>query len=175
MQFSVQIITEDHPSRKKVEAFIASKFLEAYGATITHFMPNLVCVYAGDDLVGAFGYRQAHLDSLFLEQYLDKPIDRELMIQRQYITEVGNFVAIKPGMTRWLIRNLKPFMLDINARWLVFTGIPQLINTFEKLGLDVFEVKQASIEALPLEDHAQWGSYYDTNPKVVGVFVAKPR
>nr|WP_296820943.1 thermostable hemolysin [Thiobacillus sp.] len=65
-------------NRATVEAFISQCFAESFGSRIEAFMPRLFSVRnEAGDLCGAFGLRSASRN-LFLEQYLDAPIEKSL-------------------------------------------------------------------------------------------------
>ena len=64
------------PQRPAFEAFIQQRFRVAHGADIRHFMPQLFGVsHANDELCAVAGVRLASAEPLFLERYLDHPID----------------------------------------------------------------------------------------------------
>ena len=66
-----------HPQRKTVEAFIAQRFLAMHGAQITVFMPQLLVLFDDQGAVqAAVGMRDAGCERLFLEYYLDHPVER---------------------------------------------------------------------------------------------------
>lgn len=171
--FELRPIAPDHPERPVVEAFVAERFRIEYGAELYHFMPMLLALYdAGGRLVGAAGYRLAGDEALYLEQYLDSPIEitiqREcgLLLPRSAIVEVGNLGAITPGGARHLIREVTDYLYDLGQTWVSFTATRTLINAFRRLGLRPLYLAPADPARLGHEaDH--WGSYYEQGPKVV--------
>ncbi|MDH4172762.1 MAG: thermostable hemolysin, partial [Betaproteobacteria bacterium] len=93
-----------HPERRAFEAFIAERFCRAYGARLTHFLPHLLGVMDGlARWQAAAGYAAAGAQALFLEQYLDRPIEQALgaavgrPLARGSIVEVGNLAAVSAG------------------------------------------------------------------------------
>src|SRR5512134_2381976 len=68
-----------HPMRAQFEAFIAARFGRAYGARVTHFLPHLLGVRDGlGRWQAAAGYAAAAGGRLFLEQYLERPVEQAL-------------------------------------------------------------------------------------------------
>src|SRR3569832_1146381 len=96
-------------NRATVEAFISQCFAESFGSRIEAFMPRLFSVRnEAGELCGAFGLRSASRN-LFLEQYLDAPIEKVIAahagkrIERHVIVEVGHFSGTFPGAVRAMI------------------------------------------------------------------------
>ena len=160
--------------RSEVKSFIRETFSLAYGASVRSFMPRLlaVCLKNGD-LMAAFGVRSAKEEKLFLESYLDQPIEQVieektgLKLERGKIAEVGNLAAIYPGGVRWMIVALTVMLYEEGYEWVVFTGTSALRNGFNKLGLHPTEIGPARIEQLDAEEQTCWGTYYDNNPTVM--------
>jgi hypothetical protein len=160
--------------RAEVESFIRETFALAYGASVRSFMPRLlaVCLKNGD-LMAAFGVRSAKDEKLFLEGYLDQPIEQVVeaktgvKLERGKIVEIGNLAAIYPGGVRWMIVALTVMLYEEGYEWVVFTGTSALRNGFNKLGLRPIEICPARIERLDAEERACWGTYYDNKPTVM--------
>lgn len=161
-------------ARGEIENFIAQCFAAAHGARINQFMPRLLSLRAKrGDLIAAFGLRAAADSRLFLESYLDHPIQAVLQarlgqaVKREEIIEVGNLSALYPGAARWLIVALTAMLHDEGYKWVVFTGTAALRNVFSRLGLRPVELGAATLEHLPPPDRADWGRYYDNTPLVM--------
>ena len=160
--------------RAEVEAFIRETFALAYGASVRSFMPRLlaICLKNGD-LLAAFGVRSARDERLFLENYLDQPIEQAIEEKmgvkpdRSKIVEIGNLAAIYPGGVRWMLVALTVMLYEEGYEWVVFTGTSALRNGFNKLGLHPVEICPARIERLDAEEQICWGTYYDNKPTVM--------
>lgn len=160
--------------RTEVESFIRETFAQAYGASVHSFMPRLlaVCLKNGD-LLAAFGVRSARDEKLFLENYLDQPVEQAIEEKvgakpdRSKIVEIGNFAAIYPGGMRWMIVALTLMLYEEGYEWVVFTGTSALRNGFTRLGLHPTEICPARIERLDAEEQICWGTYYDSKPTVM--------
>lgn len=93
--------------RPMYEAFIQQRFRLAHGADIRHFMPQLFGVSQADgELCAVAGVRLAGDEPLFLERYLDHPIEplisaaADQPVARNAIAEVGNLAASDTGRDR---------------------------------------------------------------------------
>jgi len=159
--------------RQPVEDFIRQRFAAHYGARIRQFMPCLLGLEADDgSLHGAVGFRGAESGRLFLERYLDHPIERTIArhvgnpVMRDEIVEVGNLAADGVGTARLLIVALTRVLAAEGFRWVSFTGTPSLINSFHRLGLALHSLGAADPARMGAE-LADWGRYYDTRPQVM--------
>lgn len=162
-----------HPQRPSFEAFIAARFGRAYGARLTHFLPHLLGVRDGlARWQAAAGYAAASAQELFLEQYLDAPIEAVLghavrrPIARNDVVEVGNLAAVSAGMARALIPLLARHLHRMGYRWVAFTATRALRNSFQRLGLQPLALAPADPARLP-DRGASWGSYYAQDPVVM--------
>lgn len=167
-------------TRAAVENFIHDCFAQMHGARIRHFMPRLLSLHAGrGDMVAAFGLREARDARLFLESYLDRPIEAVLQqrlgqaVRREEIIEVGNLSARYPGAARLLIVALTALLHAAGYRWVVFTGTTALRNGFERLGLRPMELAPATLQHLPISERADWGRYYEASPVVMAGDIAQ--
>ncbi len=164
------------PARAEVEAFIHAVFKRAYDAEITLFMPHLVALRDRDGiLMAAFGWKKAVDGPLFLEQYLDEPIESLISrrldkhITRDQITKIGNLAVANPRNAGVLIAHVIQHSLDIGIEWCVATAHHSLQNGLIKGGRDVFPLFPADKSRLPLEEQAKWGSYYQHQPQVIAI------
>jgi len=164
------------PDRAEVEDFIAQVFAEAYGAEIKHFMPQLVALRdENNQLIAAFGLRQAAFERLYLEQYLDVPIEKLLAerlhktISRAEITEIGNLAVSNPRNAGFLIASVIDYSLNSGVQWCVCTAHHTLQNALIKGGRDVVALQLADKNRLDAHEIASWGSYYQNDPQVIAV------
>lgn len=159
--------------RAALEAFIGERFAEHYQARIRHFMPCLLGLHAADGQVqGVVGLRSAQRRTLFLERYLDQPIEQRLAwhtgrtVPREEIVEVGNLAAFGAASARLLIVALTDLLVAQGFRWVVFTGTPMVLNSFQRLALSPLSLGPA--DPLRMGDElADWGSYYASRPQLL--------
>jgi hypothetical protein len=161
------------PGRAGLEAFIAATFLKNYGAQIAHFSDTLVGSRGADGAwKAALGYSLAGADPLFLEHYLDRPLEAEIgarlgrPVARGDIVEVGNLAATHPGAARALIVGTTALLHEMGLRIVAFTATTSLLNSFGRLHLRPQPLAAADPARLP-DGGQQWGSYYDTHPQVM--------
>jgi len=158
--------------RPAFEAFIQQRFRLAHGADIRHFMPQLFGVsHANGDLCAVAGVRLACAEPLFLERYLDHPIDplisaaADQTVERQAIAEVGNLAASDTGSARLSIIAITWLLAMGGLEWVAFTGNIGLVNSFHRLGLKPVTLCAADPQRLG-DDRHLWGSYYESQPWV---------
>lgn len=160
------------PDRAEVEDYIRAVFADRHGARVPGFAPNLVAVRREGRLVAAAGWRAAGEGPLFLEQYLDAPIESamhrlaEPPPVRSRIVEVGHLAADRAGGS---VRIISALARELDARgyeWVVFTATRELVAIFAKLGLPLLALAEADPARLG-HGAAAWGRYYDARPIVV--------
>lgn len=164
------------PDRQEVEQFVHDVFAKTYGADVQQFMPTLVSLRdEHGQLVAAFGLRKASEAPLFLERYLDSPVETVFsqrfnrVISRSQITEIDNLAVANPRNAGVLIAHVIQHGLDIGLEWGVATAHHSLQNGLIKGGRDVFALQAADKNRLSLAEQATWGSYYDNAPQVVAI------
>jgi hypothetical protein len=162
----------DEPLRPAFEDFIQQRFRKAHGADIRHFMPELFGMSdASGTLCAVAGVRLASSEPLFLELYLDEPIDplisaaADCPVDRVGIVEVGNLAASDTGSARMSIIALTYLLAMGGLEWVAFTGNIGLVNSFHRLGLKPVTLCAADPERLG-DDRHSWGSYYESKPWV---------
>ena len=175
------LIDAGHPQRKKVETFIAQRFLEVHGAQITAFMPQMLALFDDQGAVrAAVGMRDASLERLFLEYYLDIPVEQAIadrsiadratpgcvIEERERIVEIGNLASIDRLASRNLFKLLARRLSADDYQWAVFTGCSSLQRMFATLGIETVSLGRALQSRLPV-DQQTWGGYYEDNPQVV--------
>lgn len=167
-------------ARREAETFVHRAFDAAYGAQITHFMPTLMTLRSdAGDLLAVLGLRYPTDRCLFLEQYLQQPVEQLLgaaigmSVDRRSLVEVGNFAVGAAGGGRWLITALTAFLYAAEQTWAVFTCGPELQNAFRRLGVGLVDLAPADPGRLSAEERGRWGRYYDQAPRVMAANVAQ--
>lgn len=170
---SLRLLEVDEARRRAVEDFVRERFAAHYQARVRHFMPRLFALEAADgSLHGAVGCRGAAEQGLFLERYLDEPVESVIArrtgerVEREGVVEVGNLAAHGAGTARLLIIALTRILAAEGLRWVCFTGTPALINSFRRLGLDPLTLGPADPRRMGAE-LPEWGSYYEAGPLVM--------
>jgi len=170
----IELVDNGHERREMVEAFIHDRYAEKYGADVNHFMPHLLRLFTdAGETIAAAGYRPASNGKLFLETYLDRPVDELLSemygepISREAIVEVGNMADSHPGTGRAGITAWTAYLSGMGYTWCVFTGVKMLRNGFRRLGIETSIICPADASRLDAGQRERWGSYYDTDPVVM--------
>lgn len=174
-RFAVHPFT--HPERNQVESFVRYGFARAYDARITSFMPTLFSLTdANGRLVAAAGCRPAADQALFLEQYLDEPIEQLLAqhiavdIQRHDIVEVGNLVGETAGATRVLISAMGRWLGAEGYRAVCCNVTNTVANAFRKHGIPLAPLIAADKRRLGDAAH-DWGRYYERPCTVMAALI----
>lgn len=175
---NIRVATSDRNAadRHEIEQFIHDVFAKTYDANVQQFMPELVSLRDEEGaLVAAFGLRKADTSPLFLEQYLDAPVETVFSgrfnrnISRSQITEIGNLAVSNPRNAGVLIAHVIQHSLDIGIEWGVATAHHSLQNGLIKGGRDIYALQAADPEKLAPTELASWGSYYHNSPQVVAI------
>lgn len=155
------------PGREEVERFIAEVYRDRFGADVRAFAPVLVCRRSPDGVLwAAAGYRPADAGALFLERYLDMPVDQALATGRGEIVEVGHLAASRAGEGRRLILQLGRLLARSGFHWAVSTMTEELRHLFQRLGVAQRTLGVADPARLGA-DAARWGGYYEHHPVVL--------
>ncbi|MCU0976122.1 MAG: thermostable hemolysin [Steroidobacteraceae bacterium] len=169
----LRLLTRSSPGREEAERFIADRYRREYDASLTHFLPTLVALPApGGSLLAAAGIARASGGPLFLERYLDAPVERVIArrldtpADRAAILEVGNLASASPGGGRAMIAALVRLLEGHGIEWITFTATRTLRNSLARLGIVAHELAVAERTTLGAAA-AAWGRYYDHDPRVV--------
>ena len=174
----ITVTMHDNASQEriKLERFVKTLFKRSHDAEIQYFMPDLMALSEQDGMLMAVcGLRKADQEPLFLERYLQFNIENTISniegnaVSRSAITEIGNLAVARPENIRCLLASINLYLHQTNTDWAVFTGIRTLKNALIKLNIPVLSLGQASIEAIPLNERSDWGSYYEEKPEVMAI------
>ena len=175
----LSIVRREDMQRRDLEHYVHKRFQEIHGADIQEFLPNLFALRdTAKNVLGVLGFRPAGERPLFLEAYLDSPIETVLKQRlgmgpkRSTIVEVGNLASSAAGGARWLIALSTALFMGMGLRWAVLTATPALLNSFAKLGITFVPLAAAAKERIADADK-HWGNYYDAGPLVVASNVSQ--
>ncbi len=155
------------PERQRVEDFIKAIYKQSYDADITVNYPVLMSVRNEDnDILAAVGFRYAKDEPLFLERYTGDAIEGFLDCNRREIVEIGNLASAGQGASVFLFAALASYLNNKGIRYAAITGTDFLHRYFERTGLKPRRVCDADIASAG-GDGQNWGTYYDTQPRVL--------
>jgi hypothetical protein len=164
--------------RHEAEDYVARCFAKAYQARITRFMPYLLTMSCVGNISGVAGIRPATSSPLFVEQYLDAPVEDELaviynrFIPRDEIFELGNLSAMRPGVCQLIYMIGASVAYRAGFRYGVFACTQQVARALQKLRFSVKSIASADPDRLT-GGAVQWGSYYETLPTVTVIDIAE--
>ncbi len=172
-RYKLEVLEVGDCGRHEVEQFIHDCYAFAYNAELKSYLPKIMSLRnERGEISAALGYRKAGSDKLFLENYLQGPVENYLEtiaghpVNREDIIEVGNLASASAGGNRLLITALTGFLKGKRAKWVVFTATPALLNSFSRMGLHPYALSLADKAAVGSQAD-DWGSYYDQAPVVV--------
>jgi phosphoglycolate phosphatase-like HAD superfamily hydrolase len=163
-----------HPARAELEAFIGAIYARRFDARVRGYAPMLVGLCRQKTLVAAAGYRAAAAERLYLERYLDEPIEVALsrragcVVHRERIVEIGHLAAARSGEGLELIRRLAAYLAGQGFEWAVCTATRELRPALERLDAQPLALGAAKASQIG-EEAASWGSYYAHQPVVLAV------
>ncbi len=165
------------PQRPALESYIGQQFHRAYGATVSEFMPALSSMQCRGRISAVAGVRSARDHRLFVERYLDEPVEVMLSrlarsrIHRPNIVEIGNLSATHRGATLLFFIIQIAMLHEAGFEWGVFTATDQVEKIIGKLNFNTLDLGPADPARLgPCA--TGWGTYYDTRPTVLAVDIA---
>lgn len=167
------------PGRYVLERFVAQRFAEVHGAVVCSFMPSLLALFDWrGTLRGAVGYRPAAHEALFLEQYLDAPIEsaigaalgrraaESLSPDRDRIVEIGNLAGRGCRAALHLVARLPRYLCARGYDWVAFTATDRVREVLATFNAPLLDLGPADPRRLRSEKD-DWGSYYDSAPRVM--------
>lgn len=164
--------SEAGAERSIVEQYIAAKFKQSHGASIEKFLPFILEMRSDDSIDAAIGLRPGHFKPMFLEQYLDGPVEQQIAqfsnrpIDRSSLIEVGNLVVTKRAAGLILFLVVAAALAKANYEWMVFTVTPEVERLMQRLGFTPSYLVMADQSKLE-RNTTDWGCYYENAPKVM--------
>lgn len=162
----------DAPDRAELEAFVGAAFRRGHDATVSSFMPTLLSFRdRAGDLRGVVGLRGATPQPLYLEQYLEKPVETAITaatghpVRREQVVEVGNLAGANCRAAMRMVALLPGYLLSRDYRWIVFTATSTVRGILEGFGAPLVELARAD-GARVAGSPDRWGRYYEKDPRV---------
>ena len=171
----------DSPERAELEEFVGSAFQRKHDAAVTTFLPTLLSFRAASgQLCGVVGLRGAGDQPLYLEQYLDRPIEAAIAaasgrdVQRSQVVEVGNLAGATCRTAVRMVALLPEHLLSRDYQWIVFTATSAVKQILLGFGAPLIELARAD-GARVSAGADQWGRYYETDPRVYAGYLPDSR
>lgn len=180
-RYTIAACEPAHPDRPALEDYVRAGFERSHRAHVSSFMPTLLALRdRGARLCGVVGFRGAADARLYVEHYLDVPVERAITtatgrpVARASIVEVGNLAAANCRSARHLAARLPRVLLAARYEWLVFTGTRVVREILAGFGAPLLDLGPADRARLPAGEDA-WGGYYDAEPRVTAGFLPHAR
>jgi len=180
---ALRFAVADNGSRERaeLEAFVGDAFARKHGATVASFMPTLLSFRDNTGMLrGAVGLRSAGDDALYLENYLDRPIESAIecatghRVDRRNVVEVGNLASANCRAAVRMVALLPAHLLARDFRWIVFTATSVVREILLGFGAPLVELARAE-SARVARGPDRWGRYYETDPRVFAGFLPDSR
>jgi Thermostable hemolysin len=156
--------------QRAVNCLIADRYAAVHGAIPATDFPHFCVVDDGRGPRAVLGYRRADEEPLFLEAYLDAPIEQLVSaalgrpLARRRIVEMGSHASNQSRATLALWATAASELgEECEVGVAVLTA--SLRAMFDRIGLVVRELGVARPERLA-DGGAAWGSYYESQPMV---------
>ncbi len=152
--------------------FTREQYRIRFKCELSEFYPNTISLYEMGELVAVAGYRGATSGRLFLEQYLDQPIESCIQqwfmppAERDEIVELGGFAALNRNAAFALMIPLAPMLHDLGFKFLVCTANKPIQKCLAKLGLNPAFISAANPANMDTSE-TSWGDYYAGRPRVL--------
>lgn len=169
------------PERAELEAFVRAAFARKHDASVSSFMPTLLSFRdASGELRGVIGLRSAQPKPLYLEQYLEQPIEAAIaaatgkVVQRREVVEVGNLAGANCRAAMRMVAELPSYLLARDYRWIVFTATSAVRGILQGFGAPLAELARAEGSRVAGGED-RWGRYYESDPRVLAGYLPASR
>ncbi|HEX9208595.1 MAG TPA: thermostable hemolysin [Steroidobacteraceae bacterium] len=162
--------------RGELEEYVRAAFQAKHGARVRSFMPTLLAFRDRlGSLRGVVGVRGAQQERLYLEQYLDRPVEQALdealqsrgvgTVRRDQIAEVGNLAGASCRSAVRMVAHIPAYLMSQQYQWIVFTATGALRQILAGFGAPLVELARADGSNVAASSD-EWGRYYETDPRV---------
>lgn len=169
------------PERAELETYVHEAFDRKHAAVVRSFMPTLLSFRGGGgELRGVIGLRAAMLEPLYLEQYLEQPVEAAIAtstgrrVERRSVVEVGNLAGANCRTAMRMVAALPGYLLTRDYQWIAFTATSALRGILQGFGAPLIELARADGSRVA-SGADQWGSYYRTDPRVFAGYLPVSR
>jgi Thermostable hemolysin len=164
-------ISHGHPKVTNVRRFIKAAYALNYGARITNIPKTIVALLDDKNKVHVAAGLRDYSEKFFSEYYLDAPVEfvigsaAQKLVDRSTIVEVSCLASRTPSVSVSFMRELVLYGEQLGFDWAFFTVTRRLENVLRRMRLPLITLAEASGSRVPNPE--AWGSYYETEPRVV--------
>jgi hypothetical protein len=178
----LQAVMGGEAARPELEAYVRERFAAKHGASVRSFMPTLLSFRDRQgELRGVAGVRGADESPLYLESYLDRPIECQVTerlaalpggprdvprpVRRDEIVEVGNLAGSNCRAAVRMVAQLPIYLMSRRYSWIVFTATSSVRQILAGFGAPLIELGRADAARVAAAPDG-WGRYYETDPRL---------
>jgi hypothetical protein len=135
------------------------------------FFPILLSRTDNEQLSSVVGLRPGTERPLFLEQYLDSPLEQAIanasgqQVPRSNLMEIGNLASSFRSGNQVMFILLTAMLARAGYEWVVFTATAQVRALLARLDFHPVTLCEAN-PAMLVNKSQVWGSYYQSQPMV---------
>ena len=153
---------------------IQTQYRKHFSCQLQHSLPYSLSQldHEQHQILACTGYQPASEGALFLEQYLDGPVEDSLQrltndhVSREHIVEIGGFAVGHKRHALPFMLLLAPTLADLGFKTVVCTVTRPMQSCLRKLGIVSTLVADADPARVDTSNNA-WGTYYDLKPVVL--------
>ncbi len=146
--------------------FTRQSYEKRLGCQLEAFYPRIFVLSSEEGILGVCGIRTTADEPLFLEQYLDMPIEQYIDGgDRDSIVELGGFSARSRIQALEVMGRLAHTLAEEGFTQVACTANLPVRQCLRKLGVSFVEISSADPDRLDASD--SWGDYYRTSPLVL--------
>ncbi|HET9694542.1 MAG TPA: thermostable hemolysin [Steroidobacteraceae bacterium] len=175
-RLKLEAVAPGDAARVELERYVRAAFQARHGAVVRSFMPTLLAFRDRSGVLrGVAGVRGAHEERLYLEQYLDRPVEQALAVAlasqgigrvaRHEIAEVGNLAGASCRAAVRMVAHVPAWLMSQRYAWIVFTATSALRQILAGFGAPLVELARADGGSVAAASD-EWGRYYETDPRV---------
>jgi hypothetical protein len=167
------VIDPAHRLRAEAEATIRRAYRLHHGALPGPF-PSQLAAVAGSEGIHCAAALRRDADGFFSECYLDAPIETLVSrhvdgeVPRASIAEIGSLggnAPCRPSSLFELMAGIHRHLSRDGVDWSFFTATARLRAYLRRAAIPLLEIARA--DRRRVADPHSWGSYYDSDPRVV--------
>ena len=169
---NLEIVDHHHALWPEVTQQITRRYQQAFDARLCSFMPAFMALMMDNEIKSLCGFRMAHNEPLFLEQYLDEQADVLLShtfnthIQRTQLIEFGQLASFTNGISPLHFLLMTETLVELGFEWCIFTATDPLHALMRRLGLRPLVIAEADPSRIP-QAGTIWGTYYQHQPRIL--------
>ena len=178
-QYQLNLLPSGGSASASARHFIEARYRKFFGSNVGVRYPRLLVLSDGTgQVVAAVGIRRAAESSLFLEQYLDMPVEAAVAamcgrnVARRDLVELGSLAAVSSRAAMYLIAAMAAFMKQQGFDYALVTSTDRLRRLFGHFDFALRSLCDARKDALA-DGGDGWGHYYDHAPRVLAGSVAQ--